>query len=361
MARNSPQELKPARLPFRRDRIPAFQEALREWFARSQRDLPWRSTRSLYRTVVSEFMLQQTRVATILPAFARWMSSFPDFQSLAQASEEEVLKHWEGLGYYSRARNLHRLAKEISAHPGPLPRDPAFWKSLPGIGPYTAASITSISFQEPVACIDGNVIRILSRLTQTDTLFDNAAKAHQVLGPLAEVLLSKDAPGVHNEAMMELGATVCLRRKPLCERCPVTSFCLAGPSGNAEQYPRIQRKKTIRVEQDLLWWVHRGRLLLRKAQESSGRLAGLYEFPVFREVLPRTSKPPRIVDQQVRHITHYHITERLCLPPSSASPEISLPEHCQWIPLADLPHLAMSGPHRRWLEKRLSGDCLPAE
>eukprot|EP01034_Spumella_vulgaris_P018705 gene18705-23917_t len=141
-----------------------FSVALLDWYRLNARRLPWRDAPSLYKTVTSEFMLQQTQVKTVLPYFARWHAALPDFAALAAAPESQVLKLWEGLGYYSRARNLHRLGKAVAALPAP-PRTPAKWQELPGVGPYTAAAITSISFNAPVACVDGNVVRILARLT----------------------------------------------------------------------------------------------------------------------------------------------------------------------------------------------------
>ena len=147
-----------------------FRHALLSWYRANARALPWRQTPSLYKTVVSEFMLQQTQVKTVLPYFARWLDALPDFAELAAAPEARVLKLWEGLGYYSRARNLHHLAKAIVARPA-MPRTPGEWRELPGVGPYTAAAITSISFGEGAACVDGNVVRILARLTADATEF----------------------------------------------------------------------------------------------------------------------------------------------------------------------------------------------
>src|SRR5687767_12529000 len=151
-----------------------FQAALLEWYRTHARPLPWRESPSVYKTVVSEFMLQQTQVKTVLPYFARWLEALPDFASLAAADEARVLRLWEGLGYYSRARNLHRLSRALVALPS-IPRTAAEWQELPGVGPYTAAAITSISFAAPVACVDGNVVRILARLTADGTEFRDSA------------------------------------------------------------------------------------------------------------------------------------------------------------------------------------------
>ncbi|HTJ79922.1 MAG TPA: A/G-specific adenine glycosylase, partial [Rariglobus sp.] len=216
----------------------AFQHALLAWYRTHQRTLPWRTAPSLYKTVVSELMLQQTQVKTVLPYFARWLEAFPDFASLAAASEDRVLKLWEGLGYYSRARNLHKVAQAVAAWPAPR-RTTADWLELPGIGPYTAAAITSISFGTPAAVVDGNVVRILARLTADDTAYRDSASAAKVYTPLADALLNHAHPGDHNQAMMELGATICFRQNPLCTVCPVREFCAAARRGDPESYPKL--------------------------------------------------------------------------------------------------------------------------
>ena len=219
-----------------------FREALLAWYRRSRRRLPWREAPSPYSTVVSEFMLQQTQVTTVLPYFARWLKTFPDFAALAAASEASVLRNWEGLGYYSRARNLHRLAKAVVARGMPATADG--WRELPGVGPYTAAAIASIAFGEPRACVDGNVVRILSRLTRDATPRRDSASASKALAPLAQELVNPAAPGDHNQAMMELGATVCLRRNPSCLTCPVQRLCAAAAAGDPEAYPVLEAKRT---------------------------------------------------------------------------------------------------------------------
>ena len=196
-----------------------FQRALRAWYCVHARQLPWRDAPSLYKTVVSEFMLQQTQVKTVLPYLARWLTELPDFAALAAASEARVLKLWEGLGYYSRARNLHRLAQQFVSWPE-LRRTPEAWRELPGVGPYTAAAITSISFGAPAACVDGNVVRILARLTADATAFRDSATASKILTPLADALLPAATPGDHNQAMMELGRDGVPAAKPALPRLP---------------------------------------------------------------------------------------------------------------------------------------------
>ncbi|HBR93576.1 MAG TPA: A/G-specific adenine glycosylase, partial [Opitutae bacterium] len=177
-----------------------FRHALAQWYATAQRPLPWRTQPSLYRTVVSELMAQQTQIKTMLPYFERWMRRFPDFAALAEAPAEDVLKHWEGLGYYSRARNLHKLAKEYVALE-PKPRSREDWQQLPGIGPYTSAAISSIALGEPAAVVDGNVVRILARLTDDARVFKNNGEAVKAFTPTAEAVLDQGNAGEHNQAM----------------------------------------------------------------------------------------------------------------------------------------------------------------
>ena len=329
-------------------RARAIRKALAEWFMREQRDLPWRSERTVYRTVVSELMLQQTQVAVIVPAFIRWMEKFPDFATLAAAPEEEVLKAWEGLGYYRRARHLHQLARALTPLPDPLPEDPAFWRKLPGIGPYTAAAITSISFGQPEACVDGNVIRILARLTAEDTVFPSSGAAVKHFTPLAEALLDRKEPGRHNEAMMELGATVCHRRRPLCLVCPVRPFCHAGQNGQGEAFPRLTRESTIAQEKTLALHVTAEGILLHKSGSGEGRLAGLYEFPSWPSLAGNRSPSAQdLLDRRVRAITRYRITESLYRF-NGKIPKNDPDLHC--VSWDDLPRIAMSGPHRKWFQ-----------
>lgn len=332
----------------------AFQRALAEWYAEARRPLPWRTEPGLYRTVVSELMAQQTRIKTMLPYFERWMHRFPDFEALAAAPADEVLKHWEGLGYYSRARNLHKLAKAYAAM-NPKPRTAAEWRALPGIGPYTSAAIASIAFDEPVAVVDGNVVRILARLTGDEREFKNNGEAVKAFAEPARALLDPAAPGDHNQAMMELGATVCLRRNPLCTVCPVVDFCAAAASGRPGAYPRIRRKKTEHVTVPRLWIVRADAIVLHRIPDDAGQLAGQYELPRPAD-LGRADPRGTPLATRTRGITHRRITEPIhaARPPSGA-----LPEHCHWVRLADLGRITLSGPHRRWIEKLLLDPALP--
>ncbi|HWA85483.1 MAG TPA: A/G-specific adenine glycosylase [Opitutus sp.] len=329
-----------------------FQRALHDWYLAHARALPWRTAPSLYRTVVSEFMLQQTQVKTVLPYFARWLDALPDFAALAAAPESRVLKLWEGLGYYSRARNLHKLARLLAARAGP-PRTPAEWRELPGIGPYTAAAITSISFEAPAACVDGNVVRILARLTADPTPFRDSASAAKYFAPLAGSLLPPDRPGDHNQAMMELGATVCFRHNPLCLTCPVRAFCAAARTGEPADFPRLAPKQIEQRAVNRVWCERDGALLLHRAQANARRLADLHELPTAEAagVGAASLTPAKLLATRRRGITRFQITESIY---AARPPRRALEDGLVWIPLASLDAVVFSGPHRRWVNEILA-------
>jgi A/G-specific adenine glycosylase len=259
-----------------------FRRRLLAWFAARKRDLPWRRTKDPYRVWLSEIMLQQTRVAVVVPYYENFLARFPDVQALARAREEAVLSHWAGLGYYSRARNLHRAAKEIVArHDGRFPREYDAALALPGIGRYTAAAVLSISYDEPLAVLDGNVARVLARLGALRGDL-RAPALWQKLEATAQKLLARKTPGDWNQAMMELGATICLPKSPKCGECPVAGWCRARELGIAEQLPDT-RKKRAPVQVTLAAAVlldPRGRtLLVRQAGDDGALFSRMWQFP----------------------------------------------------------------------------------
>lgn len=258
------------------DRITA---SLLAWYDRCARDLPWRGFHDAYRTWVSEAMLQQTRVETVLSYYDRFLARFPDLSSLAAAQEAEVLKEWEGLGYYSRARNLWNGAKQImSDYNGIIPRDPGVLKSIHGIGPYTAGAIASIAYDVPVPAVDGNVIRVLSRLFG---IRDNAADAtvRKHIEILAASLVPEERPGDYNQAVMDLGATVCVPGTPDCSRCPLSSFCEALSRGDASDLPILPKAASPKVIPYAVLLIRSGdRVLMRQRTEKL--LQGLWCFPM---------------------------------------------------------------------------------
>ena len=252
-----------------------FRKNLLSWFAQFQRELPWRQTRDPYRIWLSEIMLQQTRVAAAIPYYERFLERFPNVETLATAPQEEVLRLWAGLGYYSRARNLQKAAKLIVAnHNGIFPIDPAEALALPGIGAYTAAAILSIAYQKKQAVLDGNVARVIARL---DAVHGDlrANGTWQTLQKSADHLLQERSPGDWNQAMMELGATLCAPRSPQCLLCPVAEFCEARKQGLTEVIPEKRSKRsTIEITLAALVLVDpRGKTLLLAPPKSTRRSA----------------------------------------------------------------------------------------
>jgi A/G-specific adenine glycosylase len=227
--------------------LASFRKRLLAWFRQFQRDLPWRHTKDPYRIWISEIMLQQTRVAAVIPYYEKFLARFPDVRVLAQAPEEEVLKLWSGLGYYSRARNLQKAAQQIMArHGGEFPREESEVLALPGIGRYTAAAILSIAFGGEHAVLDGNVARVLARLGALRGDL-RESRRWQSLQKTASGLLDRKSAGNWNQAIMELGATVCTPRAPQCLLCPMKDFCRARKSGDPESFP--EKKKSRAPEQ----------------------------------------------------------------------------------------------------------------
>jgi A/G-specific adenine glycosylase len=220
-----------------------FRKNLPRWFREHQRELPWRLNKDPYRVWLSEIMLQQTRVAAVIPYFERFLARFPTIASLAEAPAEEVLRLWSGLGYYSRARNLQRAAQQIAAlHAGKFPERETDVLALPGIGAYTSAAILSIAFDQPRAVLDGNVARVLARLFAVRGDLREPAQWRQ-LQENADALLDRKSPGDWNQSMMELGATVCTPRAPQCLLCPAAKYCGARKLGMQDQIPEKRRKR----------------------------------------------------------------------------------------------------------------------
>ena len=252
-----------------------FRSRLLAWFDEHARDLPWRRDPSPYETLVSEVMLQQTRVETVIPYYERWLARFPDLRALADAPEDDVLRAWEGLGYYSRARNLHGAARAVRERfAGELPSSYDALRELRGVGDYTAGAVASIAFGEAQPAVDGNVKRVLARL------FDLEDPRPADVRARAAALVDPERPGDFNQALMELGATICTPRSPACDDCPVEPHCLARARGTVALRP-APRKRAAVPSFDLLTIVaidERDRVLLRR-RPPTGLLANLWEFP----------------------------------------------------------------------------------
>ncbi len=257
----------------------AVQRALLGWFRRGHRDMPWRKTRDPYAIWVSEIMLQQTRVETVRAYYTRWMARLPTVRALAEAPLDEVLSLWSGLGYYARARNLKAAAEVLLAEEGgEFPRDPGRIAALPGIGPYTTGAIASIAFDLPEPILDGNVARILSRIFLIDAPAE-AARTRAELWSRARALVPTRGAGDFNQAMMELGATVCTPRDPACLTCPVASQCRARAAGRALELPRRKLKRVTPTVEQLALLVKAADRVLLARRPARGLWGGLWEPP----------------------------------------------------------------------------------
>jgi len=273
------------------------------WFQRSARDLPWRRTRDPYAVWVSEIMLQQTQVATVEPYFERFLAAFPDLAALAAADEDEVLRRWEGLGYYRRARQMHRAARKIARdHGGRFPRHAATLRALPGIGRYTAGAIVSIAFDAPEPILEANSTRVLSRLLayREDP---SRAPGRQLLWSFAEALVPRRNAGKFNQALMELGSVVCLPRSPRCDQCPVRRLCPTREAGAQDAIPSPAKKTRYDERHEAAVVVRRGdRVLVRRCRPDE-RWAGLWDFPRFAVAARRDPARRRELIDKVRELT----------------------------------------------------------
>lgn len=311
-----------------------FRSQLLAWYRAAKRDLPWRRTRDPYAVWVSEIMLQQTRVAAVIPYFERFVSRFPDFHSLAGALEADLLSHWAGLGYYYRARNLQKAA-QVMAQAGAFPATHSAILALPGVGDYTAAAVASISFDLPHAVVDGNVYRVLSRIAN-DSIDIASSRGKKHFTALADALLDSESPGEYNQALMELGATICLPKNPQCLVCPVSSLCLSRSSGTQDRLPvKTRQQKSIEVHRVLYWIEDRGRVLLWQRATDSSLMPGFWE-------LPESAQLPSIAPGEpigsFRHgitIHNYRFEVVHAAAPANIFP-------CHWVDLANLSNLPLS-------------------
>lgn len=257
-----------------------FAEILIRWYTENKRQLPWRETTDPYRIWISEIILQQTRVVQGLEYFNRFMERFPDVQTLAEASEDEVMKYWQGLGYYSRARNLHAAAKEImSRFGGVFPQEYDDVLSLKGIGEYTAAAICSFAWQKPYAVVDGNVYRVLSRYFGLDTPIDSSAGKKE-FAELAQVVLDRKHPELYNQAIMDFGAMQCTPKVPDCLYCPLRDRCMAFLSGKVEKLPVKAGKTVVKPRYFNYLNIHCQGVSLLSRRNSKDIWQNLYEYPL---------------------------------------------------------------------------------
>lgn len=265
---------------FRKGELKVIPNSLLKWYDNNKRILPWREDPAPYRVWVSEIMLQQTRVEAVRPYFRRFMEAFPDIGTLAEAEEEQLLKLWEGLGYYNRVRNLQKAAVMIMRdYGGKMPDTPEELRKLPGIGSYTAGAVASIAFQRPVPAVDGNVLRVVARFRRDEGFLSDVKVRESVERDLKEII-PEGRPGDFNQAMMEIGACVCIPNGvPLCGKCPLAEHCLAHDTGQEQEYPRKRKKKPRQTEERTVFLVMDGTRTAVRKRPGRGLLAGMYEFP----------------------------------------------------------------------------------
>jgi A/G-specific adenine glycosylase len=326
------------------ENVHAFRRSLLRWFRRNGRDLPWRRTRDSYAILVSEFMLQQTQVATVIPYYERWLRRFPDFASVARASQNDVLHAWQGLGYYNRARNLHAAAKMVrDRHRGILPGDIAAIRKLPGVGRYIANAVATFAFNRSVPIIEANSSRLLARLLDMRAPVDSAI-GREKLWECAAQLVPERSPARFNSALVDLGARVCLSNKPKCSICPVNKLCRAK---NPETLPiKKSKPRTTRLIERHALVVSRSRILL---EQSSTRWCGMW-------ILPRleTRQFGRVLYRSTFPFTHHRIS--LVVHGRAAPKKIAANQ--RWFKSAE--RVAIPSPHRRAVEA-LAGRFLSAQ
>lgn len=361
--------------PFTPRTVKQFQRDLLAWFRAHRRDLPWRTRRDPYRIWVAEIMLQQTRVAAVLPYYDRFLKNFPTLESLARARSEKLLRLWSGLGYYTRARNLHRAAKKIVArHGGRFPRGLDDALALPGVGRYTAAAVLSIAYDVPLAVLDGNVARVLARLGAIRGDL-RAPRRWRNLGEMAQQLLAVNAPGDWNQALMELGETICAPRSPRCGACPISRFCRARARNLASQIPAPRRKRaplSIRIAAAILRDPRGRTVLVRDPGAHDGVLfSRMWQFPAvevareptteleahLRETLKLDSLPLRLEPlAAARHgVTFRDIT---LLPFLARVPHLPKRARTRVLPLARLEQIPVSSATRKIAAAALASDAL---
>lgn len=313
---------------FTSQQVRNFRKRLLLWFDREQRKLPWRGEPDPYRILVSEIMLQQTRVAVVEERYKSFLQKFPTAEKLARAREQTVLAAWSGLGYYRRARALHAAAKQISADSG-FPRSSIAMTKLPGVGRYTAAAVASIAYGEPVAVVDGNVKRVLGRFSGRELRDEDNWR-------LAGELVDAKRPGDFNQAMMELGATVCLPRKPQCERCPVEKLC-AGKGMEARREKTSRRKAMLKY----LLLQRNGDVLLRQRPKDAALMAGMWELP--------ECNGPKNSGQALMKLKHsITVTDYTVL----VFRETNIGRYDgQWVPIAKIGRVALTGLTKKILAK----------
>lgn len=340
-----------------------IQHKLLQWYRHNQRDLPWRKDKNPYKIWVSEIMLQQTRVETVIPYYNRFMKKFPSLQHLANAEEEEVIKAWEGLGYYSRARNLHLAVKEVVAkYGGEVPNNPEEISSLKGVGPYTTGAILSIAFDRKLAAVDGNVLRVISRLfSLTDDIARPATR--KKFENIVLTIIPDHSPGDFNQALMELGATVCTPTSPTCLICPLREICKGFSDGLQDELPIKRKSRPPKKIPVVFLWISDGEHILLEKRKQNGLLAGMWALPTIEQVPKEKIKdevenyfmikkikpsPFEIVGSFDHIFSHRHW--EITLLKVSLSKKEAKKNHDAWFRVQDLSQIALARVYRKACE-----------
>lgn len=334
--------------------IGLFQKKLLNWYKKSARDLPWRKNKDPYKIWVSEIMLQQTQVDTVIPYYQKWLKRFPTLQLLAKAPQSEVMKYWAGLGYYRRARFLHQAAQHIVKNlKGKFPQSAETLRKLPGIGRYTAGAIASIAFGEKTPILDGNVIRILTRLNAIKKDI-SLTKTQKQLWQIAESILPNKNIGDFNQALMELGATVCFPDHPDCSSCPVTNLCQALALKRQTDFPVNHRKEKIEKKKTFAMIFRKSDSVLIQKQSDRDRWGGLWTFPHWDsedEMLEESGLDNKDLKSRlsVSHgFTKYQVTLNVYETLQTANMDGKLGEKSKkWVRISDLEHFAFPSPHQK--------------
>ena len=354
-----------------RSGIRRVQDSLLKWFGDHKRDLPWRKNRDPYLVWVSEIMLQQTQVATVIPYYERWIRNYPSIAALAKAREDEVLKSWEGLGYYSRARNLIQGARHVMAsHAGQLPQNAHELRLIPGIGRYTAGAIASIAFGLPEPVLDGNVMRVLCRLRDLQGDPRKSPLLDQLWSLARELVTDTHASNL-NEGLMELGALVCTRQNPKCPACPLVHQCLAFKRGTVDERPQAAKRPIELLRSVQIVIAERGsaKVLVHKQDQRAPQWANLWTFPFFEvsagdpsksrirkwieEQLGFATSPEYLTSEGKYSITRYRFRYVATKVRVTRLSRRALPPEYSWVETSQLGELPMPAPHRRLSKEQL--------
>lgn len=343
-----------------------FRKRLIQWYEKNHRHLPWRETIDPYHIWVSEVMLQQTQVNTVIPYYRKFLDHFPELKCLARADLQEVLKVWEGMGYYARARNLHQaVIRVLNERKGQIPINLDEFKRLPGVGDYIASAVQSIAFGQPYAVVDGNVKRVIARMQKIDAPVNNT-KSLNTFKRESDALLDRRRPGIYNQAMMELGATVCKPKNPECGECPIQSCCLSYRDQTVSEYPRRVRTRPIPQYHVVAGVVFKNGRVLITRRKPNGLLGGLWEFPggnvlneeaseeaCIREIREKVNLSIEISKylNRIRHAyTHFKIIMDVFMC-RYVSGEVFLngpTDHC-WVPLDEIDRYPFPRAHHKFI------------